>query len=104
VNKSVCNIFKVEVLATGSEIALIVPIPLQITIHSSDEGVTSNVELSIFIKQWLFNVFLNDIGSFLPIHICILDYVSYLLQLLAYLYAASSIRIFTWLNDPNSLS
>ncbi len=48
-NKSVCHIFKVEILAACSQITFIIPVTLQVAIDSSKYSEASNVELSIFV-------------------------------------------------------
>ena len=44
------DIFKVKILAACSQIALAVPISLQVPIDRSQQSVTSDVKLAIFVK------------------------------------------------------
>jgi hypothetical protein len=72
-NKSVCHIFQVEVLAACPEIAFVVPVALQVTVDCCHQSVTTNVELAVLVKQGLFDVFLNNIRPLLTVNIRVLN-------------------------------
>ena len=60
-DETVGNIFQSEFFATGSEVAISIPISLQITIDCTHQSKTTDIKLSVFIEKWLFNVLLNDV-------------------------------------------
>jgi hypothetical protein len=75
-NHPVSDIFQIELFAACSEIALSVPIPLEIAIHCGHKCVTSDIKLPAFVQQWLLDVFLNDVRPLLTIDISVRDYSS----------------------------
>jgi hypothetical protein len=68
-DESVSHILEIEILTASSKIALIIPIPLHVTIDSCNKGIASDIEFSVLIEKRLFYVLLNDIRSFLAIDI-----------------------------------
>lgn len=102
--ESISDIFQIKILATSSQITLIIPISLEITIHCCYECKTSYIKFSIFVKKRLLNVFLNYIRSFLAIYICVGDDFFNLLQFSADLNATTSISVFTWFYYPYCLT
>jgi len=61
VNKSVCNVLEIEVLAARAEVALVVPVTLQVSVHGGQQGVAPNIKLPPLVEEGLFNVLLYDV-------------------------------------------
>ena len=70
---SVGHVFQSELATACSEVSLCVPVALQISADGAHHSETTDVELTVFVKQRLFDVFLYDIGPFVAIHICVLN-------------------------------
>ena len=70
---SVRDILEREFSTTGSEIALWVPIALQISIDTAHHCEAPDIKLTILVEQWLFNVLLNDVGPSITIYISVLN-------------------------------
>ena len=102
-NKSICNILKIEVLATSPKVALIVPIALEVAINCSQHSVASNVKLSVLVKERLLNVFLDNVRPLLSVDISVRYNLSNLREFLANLNATASIGVFSRLDYPNLL-
>ena len=102
-NKSICNILKIEVLATSPKVALIVPIALEVAINCSQHSVASNVKLSVLVKERLLNVFLDNVRPLLSVDIGVRYNLPNLREFLANLNATASIGVFSRLDYPNLL-
>lgn len=64
-------VLEVELSARGSDVALVVEIGLDVAMLCREEGVSSDVKLPIFVQKRLFNVFLDDVRTFLAINVSI---------------------------------
>ena len=60
-NKSVCNVLEIEVLAARAEVALVVPVTLQVSVDGGQQGVAPNIKLPSRVEKGLFNVLLYDV-------------------------------------------
>ena len=49
------------------QVAILVPITLEVAVDCGGECVAPDVELAILVEEGLFDIFLHDIGSFLAI-------------------------------------
>ena len=101
---SVRDILEREFSTTGSEIALWVPIALQISIDAAHHCEAPDIKFTILVEQWLFNVLLNDVGPAITIYVSVLNQTFDVIEILAYLNATASIRILAWFDDPEALS
>lgn len=97
----VLHIFQVEVLAARPEVALVVPVALQVSVDCRHHCEAADVKLPVLIEQWLLNVLLNYVGPLLPIDGCVRDDVPYLGQVFADLNATATVRVLARLHDPD---
>jgi len=77
---------------------------LQITIDGAHQGKATNIELPALVEQGLFYIFLNYIGTLVPIHIRILNQSLDVVEVFAHLNATAPVGIFSWLDNPKALS
>jgi len=101
---TVRDIFQSELSAAGSQVSVAVPISLEISIYCAHQSEASDVELSIFVEQRFFNIFLYDIGSSVAVHVDVLNQTFDVVQFAADLDSASSVGVFTWFDDPQILA
>ena len=96
----VVDILGSEFSTTGPQVAFLIPISLQVSVNRAHQGVTTNVELPVFIEQRFFDVLLNNVASFISVNKSVLNYVFDVFKFLTDLNAATSVRVFSWLYDP----
>ena len=94
-------ILSVVLTACCSKVALSVPIALEVSIDSNCQGICSNVELPVLVQKWLLHILLDDIGSLAAIDTACIDNAFDVVQVSAYLDAASSIGVLSWLHNPH---
>ena len=100
VDKAILDIFDV-VLTTGRpEVAIGVKVPLQVVVDRCGQSVKPDVELTILVQERALAVFLDYVGALLSVHDVVTYDGLYLREVLAYCYAAATVRIFAWLDDP----
>ena len=102
-NKSISNILKIEILATGPKVSFIVPITLEVAVNCSQQSVAPYVKLPVLIKKRLFNIFLDNVGPLLPVNISVRNDFLNLWKFLANLDATTSVSILTRFDYPNLL-
>ena len=66
-NEVIIQIFQVEELAGGSNIAFFVPISLQKPVYACNQYIVPNDKFSVIVEKWLINIRLNDVSERLPI-------------------------------------
>ena len=98
---SVRNVFKRKLFAAGSKVALLVPVTLQVAVDRAHHSERSDVELSTLVKEWFLDVLLHDVRPLVAVHVRVLDEALDVVQFLAHLDATPSVRVFSWLDDPN---
>ncbi len=81
-----------------------IPVALEVAIDTAHEREAPDVKLPSFVEHRLLNILLDDVAALVSIDIRVLDQVSNLVKLLAHLDAASSICVFTRLDNPEILS
>ena len=99
-NHAVCCVLKVVLPATCPKVSVSVPVSLQVAIHSCGHSITSNVKLSILIKEWLLNVFLDDITASMTVNLLCLNERSDVIEVTADLDSTATICVLTRLDDP----
>ena len=62
-NQSIAQILKCELSATGSQIPILIKVPLQVAIDATEEGVKSDIKLSLIDKEGVVNVLLHNASS-----------------------------------------
>lgn len=60
-NKSVCNVFQIKILATRPEVTLVIPVTLEVAVDGGEQSVTPNIKLPSLVEKGLFNVLLYDV-------------------------------------------
>ena len=68
-NEPIRHVFQVEVLAARAQVALIVPVALQVTVNGGHQRVAADVELAVLVQQRSLDILLNNIRSLLAIEI-----------------------------------
>lgn len=104
VNKSVCNVLEIEVLAARAEVALVVPVTLQVSVDGGQQGVAPNIKLPSLVEKGLFNVLLYDVWPFLAVHVRVRHDFLYLRHLAANLNATAPVGVLARLDDPYLLT
>ena len=94
-------VFSRELSATSSEVSFLVPVTLHIAIDSAHHCEASYVKLSILVQQRLFDVLLNDVTPFVPIHIRVQNQVFNTVKVFADINATPSVGVLARLDDPN---
>ena len=77
---------------------------MQIAIYRTHHREASDVELSILVEEWFFDVFLNNVGATVAIYICILYQRLNVIYFSTYLNTTASVSILSRLDDPEALS
>ena len=95
------GVLRVVLSACGSQVAINIPVALQVAIAGNCHGVGSNVELSILVQQWLLHVLLNDVRSLPPIDVGLIDQAFDMVQVSADLDTTSSVGVLTRLDNPH---
>ena len=103
-HKPVGDILEGELPATGPEIAIGIPVALQVAIDRAHEREASDIELTVLVQQRLLNILLYDVGTLYAIHSRVLDKTLDVVQVFAHLDAAPSVCVFARLHDPELLS
>ena len=104
VNQPIGDILQVKIFAACSQIALIVPVSLKISIDWGHQSVASNVELSVFVEKRFLDVLLDNVWTLLAVYDLVWDDVFNLGKFSADLDATTSVCVFTWFNYPNLFS
>jgi len=95
------DVFEVEFLAAGPEVAFIVPVALQVPVHTGQQRVAPNIELAPLIQQRLLNVLLDDVGALGAVDHGVVDDVFDGSELLADVDAAAPVGVLAGLHDPH---
>ena len=59
-NHAVCRVFHVVLSAAGAQIAVLIPVALQVAIDGRGQGIATNVELAVLVEQGTLDVLLNN--------------------------------------------
>lgn len=103
-HKSIGHILEREFSAARPEVAIAIPIALQISIDGAHHRECPYVELSVLVEQRLLDVLLNYVGPPVAIHVHVLDQTLDVIELFAHLYATTSICVLTWFDYPQVLA
>lgn len=77
---------------------------MQISINGTHQSKYPDIKLSVFIKKWLLNILLDDVTSFIPIYVCVVDQTLDGFEVFAYCNTASTVAVLARLDDPEVLS
>ena len=103
-DESVGHILERELSAACPEIAIGIPIALQVAVDCAHHCECPDVELPVLVQQRLLDVLLDYVGPPVAIYIDILDQALDVVELLAHLYATTSVCVLTWFNYPQALA
>lgn len=93
------------ILATGSpQVAVLVPVALQVSIIRARQREAPNVELAILVQQGLLDVFLNDVTAFVTVDLLRLNQRLDVVEVATDLNAAAPVRVLTRLHDPEGVA
>lgn len=99
-NHAVRRIFEIILATTRPQVAILVPVALQVSIIRRRQGEASNIELAIFVQQGLLDVFLDDVTAFVTVDLLGLNQRLDVVQITAHLDAATPVSVFAWLYNP----
>lgn len=97
---AVGGIFEIVLAAARPQVAVSVPVRLQVSVGCRAQGEAANVELSVLVKKRLFDVLLDDVAAPMPIDLLSLNETLDVVEVAADLDTTPSIRVLTWLDDP----
>ena len=101
---SVGDVLQGELSATRAEVAVAVPIPLQISVYGAHHGEGTDIELPILVQQRLLDILLNDVRTLVPVNVRVLHQALDVVKVLADLNTTSSVGVLTRLHDPKVLT
>jgi len=104
VDKSVGNILEREFSAARPEVAIAIPVALEISIDGAHHRECPDVELSVLVQQRFLDVLLNYVRPPVAIHVHILDQTLDVIELFAHLNTTTSICVLTWFYYPQVLA
>lgn len=85
---------------TGPQIAIIVDIAFQVTVHRCDHAETPDIELAILVQSRTFNILLQYVSPILLVLILVND-VLYFTHFGMHRYPLPPIGVLSWLQYPN---
>lgn len=88
----------------GPQIPVLVPVALEVAVHSCCQRVGPDVELAIFVQEGLFDVLLDNVRSFLAVYLGIINDALNMVQVSADLDPSASVCVLTWLDDPHRVA
>jgi hypothetical protein len=103
-DKPVGNILKSELTATCPQIAIGVPIALEITIYGRHQSKTPDIKLTVFVEKRLLDILLDDVTPFNTIHSRVLYQSLDVIKIFAHLYSTAPVGVLSRLDDPQLLS
>ena len=77
---------------------------MEISIYCAHHREASDVELSIFVEKWFFDVLLDNIGSSAAVDVGVLYQTFDVVKVFAHLNAATSICVLAWFYNPEVLT
>ena len=93
------------ILATGSpQVAVLVPVALQVSIIRARQREAPNVELAILVKQGLLDVFLNDVTAFVTVDLLRLNQRLDVVEVATDLNATAPVRVLARLHNPERVA
>ena len=97
---SVGAVLETKLAAAGPEVALSVPVALQVAIDGAHKGEAADVELPALVQERLLDVLLDYVTPFDAVDIRIGHQTLYLVQITAHLDAKASVGVLSRLDDP----
>ena len=103
-NHAISCVLDVVLAAAGSQVAILIPVALEVSVDSGRQSVTADVELATLVEKGPLNVLLNDVATPVAIHLLCLDKTLDMVKVTADLDATSTIGILTRLDDPQIIA
>ena len=99
---SPCTLLQSILSTSGSNIALVVPIPLHSPIRTTDHHIVPYIKLSPLVKQWFFYIFLQYISlqSSITMFLLFPQNCLNLINIQAHYYPITSIGVLPWFYYP----
>ena len=67
------RVFDVVLSTTRPQVTISVPVALEVAIYGRCQCEAPDVELAIFVQERPLNVFLDNVATFVPLHVLCLD-------------------------------
>ena len=101
---SVLVVLRCVLARARPQVAVLVPISLEVAVHRGGECVASDIELSVLIKEGLLNVFLDDIGAFLPVNLGLVNDRLDVVNVSADLDANATVGVLSRFDNPHGVA
>ncbi len=98
-NKFIAYLLEWILTRACTNVALIIKVPLEMSIDWSQHSIASNVKFSLFIQSRLFQILLDNKCPLMIVLWCV-KYWLYLIKSRADINAMTSISVLTWLHNP----
>ena len=99
-NHAVRRILEIILATARPQVAILVPVALQVSIICRHQREASNIELAIFVKQGLLDVFLDDVTAFVTVDLLGLNERLDVVEVTTHLDAAAPVRVLARLHNP----
>lgn len=103
-NHAVRCILDVVLSTTGSEISVLIPVGLQVSVDRGRKEETTDVKLSIFIQQRLLNILLYDVTASMAVNLLRLYQRLNVVEVTTDLDATASVGVLTRLDNPERVT
>lgn len=104
VDVSIGHVLKSELTRARPQVAIGVPIALQVASDRTHHREAPDVELAILVEQRFLDVLLDDVGASVAVYVGVLDQRLDVVDVSADLDAAAAVRVLAWLDDPEGLA
>ena len=94
VDELVVELFERELLAGGADVAVLVPIGLDVALDAGEKHEHADVELAFVVEKGVLDVFLDDVGVFVVVDLHVMDVVEDV-------DALASVGLLAGLDDPD---
>lgn len=98
------HVSEAELSGTCAEVALLVPVALQIPIDGAHHGEAPDIKLPVLVQQGLLNILLNDVTAFVATGAGVVDKAFDLVEILAHGDATASVGILSRFDYPEVLA
>jgi len=86
------------------QVAVGVPVALEVAANGAHQGEAPDVKLPVLVQEWFLDVLLDYVGAAVAVHVCVLHQGLNVVDVAAHLDAAPTIRVLSWLHDPEVLA
>ena len=103
-NHAIGGVLDVVLAAAGSQVAVLIPVALQVSVDCGRQSVAADVELAILVEKGSFDVLLDDVATPMAVHLLRLNQTLDVVEVTADLDATATIGVLTWLDDPQIIA